>query len=234
MSKNYEKILKSLEKQLSKLIRGLLDKGASEAEIKRATKRFIRQFNPYSRLSKQFEIDAELVAERAFKKTSERLFWIKNHTRPKISKKALNTILVVNNQFALLQNKINKSVLSLVEKAIKEDINFTDLTDLLSDAVGGGRYRANTIANTALQGYSAANSLEMERQAGVKRWKYVGPPPQRHFCKDLYNRTFTYEEIIAMDNGQGLSVLYFGGGYNCPHYWEAVIDDELLTELGVK
>jgi hypothetical protein len=231
MSKNYEKILKQLERKLTRLIKSMLKSGASEAAIKRAAKKLIKQFNPYSRLSKQFEKDALKVAENAFSETSKRLFWIQQHNRPKLSKKALKTLIVVNNQFALMQNKINKSVVSLVEKAIKEDISSSELSKLIAEAVGGGKYRANTIANTALQGYSAANTLEMAKNAGVKKYKYSGPPAQRQFCKSRLGKVYTYDQIQNMDNEQGLSVLYFGGGYNCPHFWEPVIDDELISEL---
>jgi len=231
MSKNYEKILKQLERKLNRLIKSMLKRGASEAEIKRATKRLIKQFNPYKRLSKQFAEDADIVAERAFKDTSKRLYWIKQHTKPKISKKALNTVLVVNNQFALMQNNINKSVVELVGKAINEDISSKDLSNLITKAVGGGKYRANTIANTALQGYSAANTLEMADNAGVEKYTYSGPPPQRPFCSNKIGKTYTKKQILEMNNNQGLSVFYYGGGYNCPHYWEPVIDDELIAKL---
>lgn len=234
MSKRYDNILKQLERKLAKLIRTMLDKGASEKAIKTAVAKFIKKFNPYVRLSKQFDSDAAIVAETAFQTTKKKLFWITELTRPKLNRKALNTILVVNNQFASIQNIINKKIVKAVETAIKNDLKSSELSDLISKSVNGGRYQANTIANTSLQGFSAANSIEMEREAGVEKWKYVGPPPTRPFCKDLYQRTFTYEQIIAMNNGQGLSVLYFGGGFNCRHKWEAVIDDDLLKKLGVK
>jgi hypothetical protein len=234
MSKRYDKILKQLEKKILRLVQSMLKNGAAESVIKREVKKLILEFNPYKKLSKQFESDAEKVADSAFESSKKTLFWIDKHTRPKLSKKALSTLLVVNNQFALIQNQINRKVVKAVETAIKKDLTSNELSTLISKSVNGGRYQANTIANTSLQGYSQANSLQMEIDAGIEKWKYAGPPAQRLFCQERLDKTYTKEQIERMDNKQGLSVFYFGGGFNCRHKWEAVIDDDLLKKLGVK
>ena len=43
--------------------------------------------------------------------------------------------------------------------------------------------------------------------------------PERDFCKEHYNKIYTIEEIQALNNGQGLDVLTYAGGYNCLHWW---------------
>lgn len=51
--------------------------------------------------------------------------------------------------------------------------------------------------------------------------RYVGPldSKTRPFCRPLVGDCFTQEAIAGMDNGQGLDVREFCGGYNCRHGW---------------
>ena len=56
--------------------------------------------------------------------------------------------------------------------------------------------------------------------SGVTKFRYVGNPvPERSFCQEHYDKIYTIEEIERLDNGQGLDVMFFGGGYNCLHFW---------------
>jgi hypothetical protein len=53
-------------------------------------------------------------------------------------------------------------------------------------------------------------------------YKYVGPTrgSTRGFCSDLAGgRSYSLEEIAALDNGQVPGVLSNGGGYGCDHFW---------------
>lgn len=229
---NYEKILKKLQRKLASLITTMVNSGASEQDIIRASRKLISDFNPYKRLSERFLADADDLLTQVFNDTKKKITWVELANRPKPSKKALKTLLVANNQFALAQEVINVRVVDAVKKAIKQDLTTKELTDLVEKAVSGGRYQADTIANTALQGYSAANRIDMEREAGVKFWKYSGVPPERHFCQEHLGKEYSYEEIQAMDNGHGLPVLYYAGGWNCPHYWQAVITPDLFNKNG--
>lgn len=56
---------------------------------------------------------------------------------------------------------------------------------------------------------------------GYDVFEYVGPTDKfnRPFCREHVGKRYTREEINAMDNGQGLPVFEFGGGYNCRHRW---------------
>jgi hypothetical protein len=88
-------------------------------------------------------------------------------------------------------------------------------------------------ASTAISTYYRAIQLQHYRvlEATAKqplRFRYAGPGPGdpviRPFCRDLMaetlaGRTWTLDEIEAMDNGQGLPVITCGGGYNCRHQW---------------
>lgn len=227
----YESILSKLNKKLTKQISTMLAQGKSKQEIISAVHALIRSYNPYKRLSQRFLADADLLSDKVYELSKAKFLYLQSITRPKLSKKALHTILVVNNQFALMQNSINQRVVQAVKTAIEDDLTASELTDLIQKSVSGGRYKADTIATTGLQGYSAANRIDLERASGVKKWKYVGPPPNRLFCSLHYGKEYTYEEIQKMNNGQGLPVLYYGGGWNCPHLWQAVITPDLLKEV---
>jgi hypothetical protein len=67
--------------------------------------------------------------------------------------------------------------------------------------------------------------------AGVKRYRYAGPTPERPFCASLLStgnpsRPYRIEEINMMDNGQTSDVFATRGGYNCRHRWIAVAPTE--------
>lgn len=84
-----------------------------------------------------------------------------------------------------------------------------------------------TELNTMTQGFSRAVTADVGEQLGFSSWEYIGPDDNitRPFCAEVLgaqNATYSTEEIAAMDNGQGLDVMTFGGGYNCRHQWRPV------------
>lgn len=84
-------------------------------------------------------------------------------------------------------------------------------------------YHASTFLNTQLAGFDNTAALEIANLAGLKEAKYFGPISKntRQFCLHLLGigGTYTENEIRAMDNGQGLPVIRYCGGYNCMHEW---------------
>ncbi len=69
-----------------------------------------------------------------------------------------------------------------------------------------------------------ASSWNMAIQSGVSLFQYVGPQNNiREFCAAHLGRIYTAEEILRMDNGQGLPVQYYCGGWNCRHRWIPVV-----------
>lgn len=230
MSQRYNKILRALQKKIEKLIADLLKQGKSESEIKKEVRKFIKKYNPYKRLSEQFLTDANSSIAEAQKNVKNTLYWISERTRVKPSKSALNILIKANQQFAIIDNQVRKGILDAVESAVNNNQTKKQLANNIEKSVSGA-YRAETIANTSLQSYSQAVSIDEEKNAGVEKWKYVGASPERTFCKQHYNKVYTYQEIKNMDNQQGLSVVYFRGGYNCTHRWRPVIDDALLNKL---
>ncbi len=84
-----------------------------------------------------------------------------------------------------------------------------------------------TVVQTAKDGINQAQVIEDAKNSGVKQMRYVGPKTSlRLFCSEHIGKIYTIEEIKNMSNGQGLPVMYFGGGYNCRHRWVAVEGEE--------
>lgn len=63
---------------------------------------------------------------------------------------------------------------------------------------------------------------------------YVGPQDvkTRPFCRPLVGKAVTEKTLGELDNGQGLDVATFAGGYNCRHSW-APMSREDARERGI-
>jgi hypothetical protein len=101
-----------------------------------------------------------------------------------------------------------------------------------------GRIRANLEAelNTSLSAFSRTIQASKAKELGLELFIYQGPDDKitRDFCHETLDRDppiYTVEEIAALDNGQGLDAMIYGGGYNCRHQWTP-ISLEKAKELG--
>ena len=80
--------------------------------------------------------------------------------------------------------------------------------------------RITTLSRTFSHGIDNLINFNQEQEAGITKFKYVGNPhPQRPFCQQHFGKTYTVAEINKTNNGQGLDVMTFAGGYNCRHFW---------------
>jgi len=64
---------------------------------------------------------------------------------------------------------------------------------------------------------------KIEARGKKLTYVYVGPEGKRPFCTSLVGRTFSLDEVVAMDNGQVPGVLENAGGYSCKHWWWAEV-----------
>lgn len=93
-----------------------------------------------------------------------------------------------------------------------------------------------TEVNTALNSFYQTATITQAKRLGIEKFIYVGPDDDvtRDFCAELLEGKdppiYTLDEILAMDNGQGLDVFTSGGGWNCRHEWRPV-SEELEQEL---
>lgn len=96
--------------------------------------------------------------------------------------------------------------------------------------------RAKTLAITSL---AAAQNEAQEGAAallppGKRLYLFLGPEDRitRPFCDVCNGYAFTAAQRSGLDNGQGLSVKRFCGGYNCRHTW-VVITRAYAEERGI-
>lgn len=90
---------------------------------------------------------------------------------------------------------------------------------------------------TSVSGFNQTINNNKAKEAGLELFLYVGPDDDatRPFCEDvLHSRNppiYTSDEISQLDNGQGLDVDVYRGGYNCRHQWSA-LTLEVARDLG--
>lgn len=124
-----------------------------------------------------------------------------------------------------LANSITKGIVNYQYGALSRQ----GVLDLITAEVGKSGAYLRTQFDTALSGYfqESANLFAIEN--GLDKFMYQGPEDKltRPFCAHqmTFRKPMTREEIDALDNGQGLPVFQFGGGFNCRHYWIAVRDE---------
>lgn len=83
------------------------------------------------------------------------------------------------------------------------------------------QHHARTNSRLLVSGYNRVARLEMANSAGLQHALYYGQIASntRPFCGLMVGKIMSREQIAALDNGQGLDVLTFCGGYNCIHSW---------------
>lgn len=119
--------------------------------------------------------------------------------------------------------KINGNVASQLRKAMTQVItrggSYRDVVVHLRRETDIVAYQARTLANTAVAGFDNAYQFEIAGRTGIETFRYAGMAAQRPFCQERLGGNYTRSEINRMDNGQGLPVFAYCGGYNCVHQW---------------
>lgn len=83
-------------------------------------------------------------------------------------------------------------------------------------------HNIKTEFDTALSGLDSAINIKKAKEVDDNpKFIYLGANDgkTRDFCRSIINEVLTIKEIEKLDNGQGLPVLEYGGGYNCRHQW---------------
>lgn len=83
---------------------------------------------------------------------------------------------------------------------------------------------ANLYVDTSVRQLDRTVTMGTWKEAGIDEFKYFGPKDKknRDFCSEHIGKTYTLAEIEKMDNGQGLPVLVYMGGWRCRHTWSPV------------
>lgn len=131
----------------------------------------------------------------------------------------------------------NQVVVDAVQKGLKEAAKQGlegDFRVFAREALKGvitKVHHAETQILTASAALDRAATIESERLAGGEWFRYVGPGMgARSFCAQHVGRVYHISEIMNMSNGQGLSVMYHCGGYNCRHRWDGVSEEVAREE----
>jgi len=164
--------------------------------------------------------------ENSLKKEVSHIFGMGTATLPADLRNDLNMLFANStDEYATMAHRINKNIVRIVESGFNKDLYLKDIRNAVTNEIGHFRNYAETISRTANQAFNQVKTVSEAKKE--QKFKFVGAPPERPFCKNLMKlsaqgKTYTISEIQAMNNGQGLPVLYYCGGWNCRHWWMPV------------
>lgn len=127
-------------------------------------------------------------------------------------------------QFNELEERLKNTIETQFKKSIHSEYSYSQLRAKLKQK-DLGDFHSSTLANTAVAGFDNAYMVENAQQAGVTKFIYDGTlkATSREFCVKHFKNIYTLEQLRALNNGQGLAVVPFLGGYNCTHFLTPVI-----------
>lgn len=82
-------------------------------------------------------------------------------------------------------------------------------------------HQADAYIITQLSGFDNESTKTIADLTGLNDALYFGPigANSRQFCIDHVGKVYNERDIQNMDNGQGLPVIRYCGGYRCMHEW---------------
>lgn len=121
------------------------------------------------------------------------------------------------------QQGLNRDIIRIISDGFRNDLDDTDMINQLEGTLNRYQQHAKTIVNTAQQQFSMLKFRITAEEAGVEKFRYSGPPPQRPICKQYYQQIFTLKQIADISNRLGYDFFIERGKWNCRHFWEAVV-----------
>lgn len=205
-------LLRKIRNTIERMVRD----GNSESDIQNAIKRIVSQ-NPASDVFPDIRtMNAEDFIKN-FSATEAQQEVISSRIAPiiKLAEKASKSYQ--ENVFVAVQNGLKQAA----KKGLEGDFR-----EFARETLKGTTQKVHHVETqilTAAAALDRASNIEAERLAGGEWFRYVGPVGgARSFCAQHVGRVYHISEILAMDNGQGLSVLYHCGGWHCRHQWVGV------------
>lgn len=224
-SKRYISFLKRVEREILKLVDELLSANRTPDQIQDAVEKRLLELNPYRNLYNEFINDSRVIARLASKRASERYKWYSGRFQGvEGTRRAINVFAKTSKGFAKVAGLVQKPIVKALMDGIKQKRTQTEITEIISSKFKKPLANAGTIANTGLAGYSNTTNFEYAKTAGIEKFRYAGPSAERDFCDKHVGKIYTEKELSALNNGQGLEVIEFCGGYNCRHYLDPVIE----------
>ena len=122
-----------------------------------------------------------------------------------------------------IKSSFDDKVFEIVRRGLIRNDSFEKINSRLRDLSEAKTQHLQTLQNTIESGGNRASVNENAISNGCENFKLVGPSFHiRPWCAEHLNKTYSIAEIKKMDNGQGLPVWEFCGGYNCDHHWLGV------------
>lgn len=121
-----------------------------------------------------------------------------------------------------ISNKLNKNIINLQFGAINRKQAIENIIGYTSELATYSK----TWIDTAISGYYTKSGVAMAKDNGIGKFQYLGVDDKltRPFCKKHLNEIETMEYWSKQDNGQGLPVPVYRGGYNCRHYFQGIVE----------
>jgi hypothetical protein len=140
--------------------------------------------------------------------------------------------VLVKYDFGRIENVLKRHVEGMQSQVMRSILSGTeiDFEAISTDVSATAAAQVQTELNTGLSAFNQVITNLKAEEAGLDTFEYLGPDDDitRPFCEDIIKRgrIFTKEEILAMDNKQGLPVFETGGGWNCRHQWRPIMPKE--------
>ena len=150
--------------------------------------------------------------------------WLKEYTTTQQETDEINEYFNKNFRYYSRQKTgLNNDIIRIITNGLNQDLDDADMISQLESTLNKWQNHAKTIVNTAQQQFSMLKFKITSQEAGVEKFRYSGPPPQRPICKAYYQKEFTLKEIADISNRLGYDFFIERGLWNCRHFWEAVI-----------
>lgn len=146
-----------------------------------------------------------------------------------------SSIQSLTSEAGKIRQRFDRQVFEIVRRGIARNEDSRVIQERLARLGRTEERHYGTVQNTIRLGITRQGAIEQALAAGVNYFRYAGASMgARPFCQERIGKVYSIEEIRTMDNGQGLPVEFFCGGWSCRHRWVAVAPGILKVEQGAK
>lgn len=133
-----------------------------------------------------------------------------------------------------LITKLQENIQSLDSLLVIAPLSAAQISVQVESVVETFFYRYTTVSNTMFAQAQRRASLGLAQFLPEQETVFVYQGPEddnvvRPFCRACVNKAFTREQILSLDNGQGLQVMTSGGGWNCRHTWQPMLREQAVA-----
>ena len=214
---------------LARLRRILLRLAAQAARERWDRARLDREVMRAFRESGVFTGDSPAPAADLSAEVSERYVRLTTRTSsPQAQLDAGRVLQTAGRDVTRIRGKLRDALLDDMTRVLRTNGLVSEVEDVVRRRTRQAEHAVRTVAQTAAGGFDRAQTLAQAAGVDNVTFRYAGPPADRTFCQTRLTEaangvTYTEAQIRSLDNGQGLDVALYCGGYNCRHRWIAVV-----------